>query len=109
MLVSPAGRRLTLGAGLKHRSRDPQLATSTGEGNLPEPDPLVGCWLRPLILEILDREGVVALQHVDAGPALLGDGLPILPGTDAQRDDSPPERIRRGADDLAVLVRPQPC
>jgi hypothetical protein len=54
------------------------------------PDPLLYRRLGALVLEVLDRERVIALQHLHTGAALLGYRLPVLAGTDAQRDHASP-------------------
>ena len=49
------------------------------------------CGFGSFVFEVLDYERVVALQHVDAGAALLGDRLSVLARADAQRDHSAAE------------------
>lgn len=60
----------------------------TDESELPGTKPLLLCRLRALVLEILDRERVAALEHLDAGAAVLGDRLSVLARADPQRDHS---------------------
>ena len=62
--------------------------------------------LAPLVLQILDGKRVAAFKHVDARAALLRDGLPVLAGADPQRDHPPSQRVRGGADDVAVRLGP---
>ena len=59
-------------------SRDPELTTPTGKRELAGTEPLLLRRLGPFVFEVLDRERVVALQHLDAGAAVLGDRLPVL-------------------------------
>jgi hypothetical protein len=66
------------------RERPGQLGQLTGESELSGTEPLVLRRLEALVFEVLDRERVAALQHLDAGAALLGDRLPVLAGADAQ-------------------------
>jgi len=70
-----------------------------GKSRLPGAQPLVLRRLRAFVFKVLDRERVAALQHLDAGAALLGDRLPVLAGTDAQRDHPPPQRRWRRGDE----------
>jgi hypothetical protein len=76
---------------------------------LPGTEALLLGGLRPLIFEILDRERVAGLQHLDAGAALLRDRLSVLGGADTQRDHAASKRIGGGPDDVAVFIGPVLC
>jgi hypothetical protein len=91
MRVRLAAREVARARGLRHRS--PDLAPAV-RGKPPGPDPLLRCWPRALVLQILERKRVAALEHLNARAALLGDRLAIFAGADAQRDQDPAIKLR---------------
>jgi len=77
--------------GVQHRSGNWESTTVIGgERDLPRTQPFLFCRLRTLVFEVVDRKCVAALEHLDAGAAVLGDGLPVLTGADAAARYSPP-------------------
>lgn len=51
--------------------------------------PLLISWPRPLMVQVVNGEAVVAIEHLQAGAALVGDFLRVL-GPQAQRDAATP-------------------
>jgi hypothetical protein len=68
----------------------PALSISAGRSEGRGADALLRRRLGALVLEVFDRERVVALQHLDAGAALLGDRPQVLAGADPHGDHPAP-------------------